>query len=284
MEIQTYSPGQVPEDMLPPVQSVQSAPSSQPPAPAPYTRQPRRVGTVTLGVTLILLGILIPLALFLGENMWRLLQLAPVVLLCLGVEILVYSIRYKHDRFKYDGLSIFLVVLITFSTLLGAMLAPPLLNASAYAKKMDSVYMEVQQTAEDALAAASCTGDVCAYEGGRSWTAVFQDPDEVQRLPMYLEITLLTVDGSQAPSREQITAAFASVAAACGRNDNIESLHLSMKTKEPQGSIAYSADLTGGNIRNASISDMEARLRAEEILPSSTTTKNSGLATGYEDV
>ena len=57
-----------------------------------------------------------------------------------------------------------------------------------------------------------------------------------------------------------------------------------MKTKEPQGSIAYSADLTGGNIRNASISDMEARLRAEEILPSSTTTKNSGLATGYEDV
>lgn len=116
MEIQTYSPGQVPEDMLPPP-SPPAAPLS-PASPKASVRPPRRVGTVTLGLTLIMLGILVPLSLFLGGEMWRLLQLAPVVLLCLGVEILVFAVRYKSEKFKYDGLSILLVILIIFTTLL----------------------------------------------------------------------------------------------------------------------------------------------------------------------
>lgn len=280
MEIQTYSPGQVPEDMLSPAPPAAPPP---PPAPSPAPRPPRRVGTVTLGLTLILLGILVPLALFLGGDMWRLLQLAPVVLLCLGVEILVYAVRYKHDRFKYDGLSILLVVLITFSALLGALLAPPLLGASAYAEKLDTAYMEVQQTAEDALAAADCTGDVQPYEGSRSWAAAFQDPEKVDYPPIYLQVELYTVNGSETPTREEVTAAFAAVAAACGRNEYLEHLQLYMEVEESQRRITYSAELTGSSIKSTSVSDMSARLRAEES-QRATTPYQTSPERGFEGV
>lgn len=260
MEIQTYPPGQVPEDMLPPVQPAAAPPPS--PSSVPV-KQPRRVGTVTLGLTLILLGILVPLALFLGGDMWRLLQLAPVVLLCLGVEILVYAIRYKQERFKYDGLSILLVVLITFTTLLGAMLAPPLLNASAYAEKLETTYTRVQQTAEDALAAANSTGDIRYDEAGRSWAVAFQDPKEVSRWPVNLYIRLYTIGGSETPTRDEVAAAFAAISAACGRDANVEHIRLSIDVEESYQSTSYSAELTGSSIGNATPADMNARLRAD---------------------
>lgn len=260
MEIQTYPPGQVPEDMLPPAQPAAVSP---PPPPSAPMRQPRRVGTVTLGLTLILLGILVPLALFLGGDMWRLLQLAPVVLLCLGVEILVYAIRYKQEKFKYDGLSILLVVLITFTTLLGAMLAPPLLNASAYAEKLDTACTRVRQTAEDALAAANSTGDVQYYEAGRSWMVAFQNPKDIKRWPVNLFVNLYTVGGSETPTQEEVAAAFASISAACGQDANVEHIRLSMEVEEQHQSTSYSAELTGSSIGNTTLADMKARLRKD---------------------
>ena len=173
MEIHTYKP----ED----TQSIVDAvpPSPRPPAPVPPSfpmqKPPRRVGTFTLGVTLVLLGILVPLALVLGGKAWRLLLLAPVVLLCLGVEILVYAVRFKSERFRYDGLSIFMVVAITFVTLLGSLIAPVAANASDYADKSYQARQTLTRQLEEAVAASGAAGDIHVYEsyGEYGWAYFF---------------------------------------------------------------------------------------------------------------
>lgn len=146
MDIQTYPAGQAPDDMIRPENTPlpPSPPSPAPVPPAPPAaplpvqpvRPPRRVGTFTLGLTLVILGVFVPLALYFGGNAWKLLQFAPVVLLCLGVEILIYAIRFKTEKFRYDGLSIFMVVLITFVTLIGSLIGPPIAHAASYAERL----------------------------------------------------------------------------------------------------------------------------------------------------
>ena len=85
MDIQTYPAGQAPDDMIQPQSppSPPSPPEPVPPAPMPApvpaaaARPPRRVGTFTLGLTLMILGVFVPLALYFGGAAWKLLQFAP---------------------------------------------------------------------------------------------------------------------------------------------------------------------------------------------------------------
>lgn len=75
-------------------------------------RRVRRVGTVSLGIALIFVGALMVAAVFLpAVSVLEVLKFAPLILIVLGIEVLVYSTR-PDVRLKYDFLSMFLCFLL----------------------------------------------------------------------------------------------------------------------------------------------------------------------------
>jgi len=79
----------------------------------------KRIGTLTLGLSLVYIGIVLILTLFVNLNIVIiLLRLFPVILVCLGLEVLLFSIWNKsEEKLKYDGVSIFLILLFTFGAI-----------------------------------------------------------------------------------------------------------------------------------------------------------------------
>lgn len=78
----------------------------------------RRVGTVTLGVGLILTGIFSILSLFTNwMDIVFILKLSPILLIMLGTEMLVYTVANKEERIKYDGLAVFISFILITGTL-----------------------------------------------------------------------------------------------------------------------------------------------------------------------
>lgn len=91
----------------------QTAPAGPNPAPQP-PKKVRRVGTVTFGLLLVAAGILLILrALMPSLDLRFVVSLLPVALIALGVEVLIYAAR-PNVQLKYDGLSIFVCILILF--------------------------------------------------------------------------------------------------------------------------------------------------------------------------
>lgn len=99
----------VPKVQTPPPEPMQDAP--------PKPKRVRRVGTCTMGLSLIIIGVTICLSMFVPSvDMLMLAKLAPLVLVALGIEIVITSCFAKQDTIKYDGLSIFIaMILIGFS-------------------------------------------------------------------------------------------------------------------------------------------------------------------------
>ncbi len=269
MEIHTYKPEdtQAIVDAVPPSPRA-PAPIAPPPQPVPpMQKPPRRVGTFTLGVTLVLLGILVPLALMLGGKAWRMLLLAPVVLLCLGVEILVYAVRFKSDRFRYDGLSIFMVVAITFVTLLGSLVAPVAANAADYADKSYQARHTLTRQLEEAVAASGAAGDIHVYEsyGNYEWAYFFRGVDEETPLRMTAQVRLSTLGGSDTDVRVRVETVFAALAAAAGRAGNADELYLRYQEETEKAVVYYSADIYGAEaIRGVDKTEIHNRLQVEE--------------------
>ena len=83
-----------------PEQAGAAQPETAPaPAPAPARRPPvRRVGTVTLGLSLIVTGLAITAYFFVpGFDIIFVAKLAPLVLVFLGAEVLWASVRSKGE-------------------------------------------------------------------------------------------------------------------------------------------------------------------------------------------
>ena len=102
------------------------APAAQPaPAPAPARRPPvRRVGTVTLGLSLIVTGLAIT-AYFVvpGFDIIFVAKLAPLVLVFLGAEVLWASVRRKgEERLRFDFLAAFVGFVLICASLCAATL------------------------------------------------------------------------------------------------------------------------------------------------------------------
>ena len=76
-----------------------------------------RVGTFSMGILLIAAGVLLLLGRFTGiPSIKLILDFWPVILIILGIEILIYIFISKEDqpKIKYDGLSIFIILLLIF--------------------------------------------------------------------------------------------------------------------------------------------------------------------------
>ena len=72
-----------------------------------------RVGTITLGVTMVAIGVLYLIQIFWGsiEYVW-ICKLWPVIFILLGMEILLANAR-KNGEFVYDKVGIVLTFVLT---------------------------------------------------------------------------------------------------------------------------------------------------------------------------
>lgn len=81
----------------------------------------RRVGTFSLGVILLLFGILFLLRIIIPSLSYLfIMQLWPCVLISLGIEILVSLIGNKNINFKYDFAAIVLIGMVSVFAMLMA--------------------------------------------------------------------------------------------------------------------------------------------------------------------
>ena len=106
-------------------ESATRAQTCAPPDPMPPLREEppkkvRRAGTFTLGLVLVAAGVLLVLSSFLPSfDMRWALRLAPVVFIGLGIEVLIYAAR-PDVKLKYDGVSIFLCIVLVCGAGCGA--------------------------------------------------------------------------------------------------------------------------------------------------------------------
>lgn len=73
----------------------------------------RRVGTFTLGISLIVFGVMIFLHTFIPTITFPFIfSLWPLVLILLGLEVMVAFIINKDEKLKYDGGAIALIIIL----------------------------------------------------------------------------------------------------------------------------------------------------------------------------
>ena len=88
--------------------TAQAAPETAPKPPVKV----RRVGTFSLGLMLVAIGAIQLAQIFMPNvNVLSVVKYAPVVLIVLGIEVLIYAAR-PDVKIKYDGISIFLCIII----------------------------------------------------------------------------------------------------------------------------------------------------------------------------
>ncbi len=121
-----HIPEPVPQEAAPAAGTASSAAGSAPAAAAKKpkrdkARPTRRVGTFTMGLTLILCGLLLcAWLLHPGDWVFSVLRFAPLVLVALGAELLIMNARFQGVRLKYDFLSILLSCILILVSLCGA--------------------------------------------------------------------------------------------------------------------------------------------------------------------
>ena len=229
---------------------------SEKPAPAI-----RRVGTFTLGISFILLGVIISAALYFGKVWWKLLLFSPLVLICLGAEILYYSFRYKDVKYKYDGLSVFFILFITLGVMICSGVSKAATSAASYSKMIEDARISAIKTAQKAVADNNCAANV---NGNLSTSAsqiiaAMLNNDRDFKCPVTVGIEFITVNGTKTPDKEQICKTFASVASACD-HPNLSSLSLCFIVD----GTGYHAVLSGSEIANANPQDIKDRIHSYE--------------------
>lgn len=124
----------------------------------------RRIGTLTLGIALIMIGIIIPTSLIFKDAALKIIQFSPLILIVLGVEILYFAIRYKEEKFRYDGLSIFLVLIITFTTIGASTISPLIDKGISYSQKQIEEHKLARKAIEDILIETGVSADVSIHQ------------------------------------------------------------------------------------------------------------------------
>ena len=127
-----------------------------PPQPGPdaQPKKVRRVGTFTFGLVLVAAGVLLALRTILPQlDLSFIASLAPLALIVLGVEVLIYAAR-PDVKLKYDGVSMFvcfvMLVLVGSASTINELWSDYGPAASMMENRMESWY---EQQVSDLLAA-----------------------------------------------------------------------------------------------------------------------------------
>lgn len=217
-----------------------------------------RVGTFTLGLTFIAIGILVPLSLFSQKNAIAWMQFSPIILVALGVEILVQAIRFKDEKLKYDGLSIFFAILITVVTIGISTLGPFISRAVEYQREFQRDRIDILSEMDDFFSENDMLTDAWISTSYTAYDRWFLDENE-NEAKYYTDVTLKYKD--KVPTKAQIT------------QDAYAIIH-KLSEWETIGEVRIEADFLHSNINSdgeyrAQIGECQiARRKLSEVTPS----------------
>lgn len=78
----------------------------------------RRVGTFTLGVVLLVFGVLFLLRIFFSSlQYYFIFTLWPLIFILLGAEVLYYALHQKQLQYKYDFAAIIIIMMLVMFAL-----------------------------------------------------------------------------------------------------------------------------------------------------------------------
>lgn len=78
----------------------------------------RKIGTFTLGISLVLFGAIFLLKLFFNTITYAFIfRFWPLILVILGLEVLVSYFKNESEKMNYDAISLVLICLITVFTM-----------------------------------------------------------------------------------------------------------------------------------------------------------------------
>lgn len=141
-------------------------------------RPPRRVGTFTLGILLILIGVLIPCGMIWGRRVWMLLRFSPAILIVLGIEVLFYATRYREGKFKYDWAAILLVILLLMGTLAVSGVTALIHTVDEWNAYEEKTCAAIEDLGERALRQAGVDGNAYAYSREDDLHWLFSTPEQ----------------------------------------------------------------------------------------------------------
>ena len=154
----------------------------------------RRVGRLTLGVTLIATGVVLLLTMFVpGFSLFTVAKFAPVILILIGVEILVNVCVARGVRLRYDFLSMFVCFLLICGSL--CVSAVPMIYQNVVVREhleyrlSDRIESDVYHAVEgEGIAGVSCH---LSLEG--SWDAPLKEDMTYQEVGDVLTDQWLTI-------------------------------------------------------------------------------------------
>ena len=147
-------------------------------------QKPRRVGTLTMGLSLVAAGGVLLAGQFGLVNSLEVLRFAPVILILLGIEILVGSALCKGGKMRYDLLSMLVCFVLIGVSAAGALVP----SVIAYDRSYSDMRGILSNRLEEKIAAAVGDNDidrldvhVWGYDstGLRFFTGDFPTADEM---------------------------------------------------------------------------------------------------------
>lgn len=258
------TPEQAPNMGGRPAEPQQPAPPQGYPAPAEPVQsvKQRRVGTFTLGIALIMIGIMVPLSMIYQERAMLIFRFAPAILIILGVEVLYYAIRYKESKLRYDGLSIFLVIMMTVITLIASTVTPFVSNTYAYSKQERELRIETRTQMTDVIDELGYEGSVNCYGSYYSDFGFFEVIDGVPEdaITMNAHFSLDDIGAGRAPTKEQAAEAMTKILqAATERNSRLEEVSITVNSGSNED--YYSISLYRTQLNNVTRESVEKRIR-----------------------
>lgn len=266
-----------PGGQTPPMNGPAAGPTpSQPAQPTPVYSSPvqpgqyaqvarpvkqRRVGTFTLGIALIMIGVMVPLTMIYHENALMILRFAPAILIMLGIEVLYYAIRYKEAKLRYDGLSIFLVIMMTIVTLIASAVMPFVSNSYAYARAEKALRNETRAQMLDVVDELGYDGRVSCYGDYFGDYGFFNAAEGVPEdaITMHVTFTLDDIGVGKAPTREQAVEAMTKVLqSAAARSSHIEEVTVNVNSGPNQD--YYDVNLYRSQLDNVTRELVERRI------------------------
>ena len=168
----------------------QGAPSRRfPGAAASASPAPRKVGTITLGIALIITGLIVILILFRPDtDLEFLFWMPPLLLIALGCEILLRYFFSKDHSYKYDVLSAFVCFLLICGSI-GAACLPRVIDYVG-PKRHQAEDQLSRQLGDDIYQALQGSGVIGSMDVSLYAQANFLEEQDVQYLPSYSSATL----------------------------------------------------------------------------------------------
>lgn len=145
----TPPPGTYPSTGAPPVTT-----GPMPGTPVAPPQKTRRVGTITMALCLILIGVLLSLRVLMPNIDYLMIaRLSPLVLVLLGGEMLIASARHREEKLRFDFLSVILCLILIGGSLVASIVPEIVYNEYEGRRVSSRLAAELEQSSIQVLQA-----------------------------------------------------------------------------------------------------------------------------------